>query len=71
MCQKAWYEWHNIKGSTYYNYKSLFLNGDVRVVHGNSGFQKPRPNTIAIIRSINRIMEKKLDKASHLVHLVN
>ena len=40
-------------------------------MHGNNGLQKPRPNTIAILRSINRIVEKNSDKDLHLTCLVS
>ena len=51
--QNAWYKCHRIKWTTLYNYKNMFLNGDVRVLHGNNGLQKSRSNIVAIIDSIN------------------
>jgi hypothetical protein len=68
---KAWYKCHDIKRRTFYNYKNIFINGDVRVVNGNNGLQKLGPNIVAIISSINRIVEKNLDNFPHLTRLIS
>ena len=44
--QNVRYKCHGIKGITFFNYKSMFLNGDVRVVHGNSGLEKNMENNV-------------------------
>jgi hypothetical protein len=59
------------KKSTFYHYNNMFKNGDLKVVNGNSGLQKSRLNTIAIIASINKIMEQNLDKAPHITHSIS
>ena len=35
--QNARYKCHRRRQTTLYNYKNMFFNGDVRVVHGNNG----------------------------------
>ena len=66
VCQNAWYKFHGIKRRNLYNYKSMFLNGDMRDVHGNNGFKKSRENTIALVATINKIVEENLDDSPHL-----
>lgn len=34
----------------------------MRVMHGNNGLQKPRPNNVAILGSINKIGDQNSDK---------
>ena len=38
-------------------YKKYFLSGYVKAMKGNSGLKKSRQNTIAIVGSINKIVE--------------
>lgn len=56
--QNLWYQDYGIKRSTFYHYNNMFKNGDLKVVNGNSGLQKYRPNIIGIVLNINNIMEK-------------
>ena len=42
ICQNAWYKFHGMKMITFYNCKSMLLNGDVRAMYGNSGLEKYR-----------------------------
>ena len=48
----------------------MFLDGTHKVVNGNSGLQKSRPNTVTIMARINKIVEKNYDKAPHLTHSI-
>lgn len=59
VCEKTWYNYHDIKRITFYNYKNHLLSGHVRVVYRNGGLKKPRPNTVVIVNNINKIVEKK------------
>jgi len=70
-CQNAWYIFHGKKRSTFYNYKKRFLNGGVKVVHGNNGLKKSRSDTIAIVSSINKIVEENSYKSPHLTGVVS
>jgi hypothetical protein len=49
----------------------MFINGDLKAMNGNSGLQKSRSNTIAIVANINKIVEKNSDKAPHLTHSIS
>ena len=51
--QIAWYKCYGIKRRKFYNYKKLFINGDLRTMNANNGLQKSRLNTIAICACVN------------------
>ena len=42
----------------------------MRVVHGNSGLQKTRPNIVAILSNINMMAEENLSKDLHITFLI-
>lgn len=65
-CQNAWYQVYEIKISISYYYKNMFKNSDLKAINSNSGLQKSRSITFAIVSSINKIAKKELDKAPHL-----
>lgn len=44
----------------------MFINGDLKVINGNSGLQKSRSNIIAIVGSINKVVKENLGKDPHL-----
>jgi hypothetical protein len=49
VCQNAWYKPYVFQEPPYFSYKMKFLNGDTKLVNGNCGLEKPRPDTLAII----------------------
>ena len=71
VCQNAWFKYHGIKRSTFFSFKKMFLDGTHKVVNGNRGLKKYRPNTIEIVSNINMIAEKSSNKAPHLTRSMN
>ena len=69
--QNARYKFHGIKMITLYNYKSMFFNCDVIVVYGNSGLEKTRANIVALVATINKIVEVNSDNPPHLTRLTS
>lgn len=69
--QNAFYKAFCIPRTTFFSHKREFLNGDIRAVNGNFGLEKPRPNSLEIIASLQKIVKENLDISPHRTHLVH
>ena len=64
VCQNARYLDFCIPRDTLFHYKRKFINSDRRSVNGNSESANPRPNTLATIASLKKMINKKLKYSS-------
>jgi len=58
VCKNICYNYLSIPRATFFSCKRKFVNGDTRVVHRNRGIEKPRPNNLAIIVILQKIVNE-------------
>jgi len=68
--QNAWYRAYGIKRITFYHYKDIFENCDLKAMNGDSGLQKSRSNTIVTMASVSNIVDQNSNKDLYVMCLV-